>query len=89
VLIANQRPKGLSAQNLLEGKIAEINRHGPLVDVRIDCAGTAIMSRITYQSSESLKLAVGMPIFAIVKTASIDAAIPAYSWAPSAIRPSV
>jgi molybdate transport system ATP-binding protein len=73
VLIANQRPEGLSALNVLEGKIAGINRHGPLVDVKIDCAGTAITSRITYQSSESLKLAVGMPMFAIVKTASIDA----------------
>ncbi len=73
VLVASQRPRGLSAQNLLEGKISEINRHGPLVDVKIDCAGTAIMSRITYQSSASLKLGVGMAVFAIVKTASIDA----------------
>ena len=76
VLIANQRPRGLSALNLLEGKIAEIVRHGPLADVKIDCAGTSIMSRITYQSSESLKLAPGMPIFAILKTASIDAGNP-------------
>lgn len=76
VLIASQRPEGLSALNLLQGKIAEINRHGPLVDVKIDCAGTAITSRITYQSSESLKLAIGMPIFAILKTASIDTGNP-------------
>jgi molybdate transport system ATP-binding protein len=73
ILIADQKPKGLSALNLLEGKIADINRHGPFADVRIDCAGTPIMSRITYQSSESLKLVTGMPIFAIVKTVSIDA----------------
>jgi len=73
VMIADQRLKGLSALNQLEGKIAGINRQGPIADVKIDCAGTSIMSRITYQSSQNLKLAVGMPIIAIVKTASIDA----------------
>ena len=73
VMIANQRLEGLSALNQLEGKITGINRQGPIADVKIDCAGTSIMSRITHQSSQSLKLAVGMPIFAIVKTASIDA----------------
>jgi molybdate transport system ATP-binding protein len=73
VLIANERPKGLSALNLLEGKIAGINRQGPIADVKIACAGTSIVSRITYQSVESLQLAIGVPIFAIVKTASIDA----------------
>lgn len=74
IIIANQKPKGLSALNLLEGKISSVNSDGPLADVRIDCAGTIVMSRITRQSSEMLKLVAGMPVYAVVKTASIDAA---------------
>ena len=74
VIIANQKPRGLSALNLLQGKISSISNVGPLTDVKIDCAGTIIMSRITRQSSEHLKLAAGMPVYAVVKTASIDAA---------------
>lgn len=73
VMIADQRLKGLSALNQLEGIITGINRQGPIADVKINCGGTSIMSRITHQSSHSLKLAVGMPVFAIIKTASIDA----------------
>ena len=72
VIIANQEPRGLSALNLLRGRISSVSNTGPLADVRIDCTGTIIMARITRQSSELLKLVSGMPVYAIIKTASID-----------------
>jgi len=74
VMIASQRPEGLSALNLLQGRISGIGHVGPLTDVKIDCAGTPILSRITRQSAEHLKLAIGMPVYAVAKTASIDSA---------------
>jgi molybdate transport system ATP-binding protein len=81
VIIANQEPKGLSALNILAGKVAGIKNAGPLAELKVDCSGTMVMARITRQSAKSLNLAVGMMVFAVVKTASIDAS------APKALRP--
>jgi molybdate transport system ATP-binding protein len=74
IIVADRKPEGLSALNLLKGKIFSIDHGGALTDLKIDCAGTMIMARITRQSSAQLKLTVGMPVYAVVKTASIDAA---------------
>jgi molybdate transport system ATP-binding protein len=47
---------------------------GTAVTVRIDCNGAAVMARITRQSRQVLELAVGRPVFAVVKTVSFDKA---------------
>jgi molybdate transport system ATP-binding protein len=73
VMVATERPTGLSAQNVLAGKIAGIGRRGdPLVEIHIDCNGEAIMSRITRQSLDMLGLDVGRAVFAVVKTVAFD-----------------
>ncbi len=73
VMIATERPNGLSALNILEGAIAEIGSQcGPLVELRLDCSGEAIASRITRQSLHALKLIAGMRVFAVVKAVSLE-----------------
>ena len=74
IIVADRKPEGLSALNLLQGKISSIDHNGALTDLKIDCAGTLVMARITRQSAAQLRLAVGMPVHAVVKTVSIDAA---------------
>lgn len=73
VMIAVQRPEGLSALNLLEGRVAEIAAgSGPIVELRLDCSGETLLARITRQSVERLALAPGKPIYAVIKSIAFD-----------------
>jgi molybdate transport system ATP-binding protein len=69
VTLATMRPEHLSAQNILAGQIAAIGRiEGPVVDVEVDCGGDAIIAQVTRRATEMLRLHVGMPVFAVVKS---------------------
>ncbi len=73
VMIATERPKGLSALNILAGRIDGIaDGAGGEREVRIDCNGVSVLSRITEQSRQALALAPGLPVYAVVKTVSFD-----------------
>ena len=73
VILATERPQGLSALNILAGKVGGLSSdRGPLVDVRIDCSGQAIVSRLTRQSTHALNLRLGQEVFAVIKTVSFD-----------------
>ncbi len=75
VMVATERPRGLSALNVLAGKIVAIEEgEGPAVSVRIDCNGAAVLARITRQSRQALGLRPGLDVFAVVKTVSFGEA---------------
>lgn len=75
VMIATEKPHGLSALNVLAGRIVAIEPgEGAAVEVRIDCNGVAVMARITRQSQHALSLVPGRDVFAVVKTVSFDQA---------------
>ena len=76
-MVATEAPRGLSALNMLAGRIAGMSAdRGPLVDISIDCNGETIVSRLTRQSTHALGLRLGQPVYAVVKTVSFDAAAP-------------
>ncbi|WP_157019232.1 molybdenum ABC transporter ATP-binding protein [Mesorhizobium xinjiangense] len=80
VLVATQRPDGLSALNILAGVVAEIgNGHGPSIDVRVECNGVSIAARITRHSGAALDLKVGKPVFAVVKGVALEPGGPSLS----------
>jgi molybdate transport system ATP-binding protein len=73
VMIALQPPEGLSALNVLPGIVAEIGRtDGPIVEMRLDCAGEALIARLTRRSVETLGLAPGRPVYAVIKSIAFD-----------------
>jgi molybdate transport system ATP-binding protein len=73
VMLATHRPEGLSALNILEGTIAQISpAEDGTVEIRLDCAGDAVLSRITALSSERLGLHPGKPAFAVIKTVALE-----------------
>ena len=75
VMLATERPRGLSALNILRGKIAVIDSGvGALADVLVNCNGQTIAARITRQSAHVLGLSPGQDIFAVIKTVSFDRA---------------
>jgi molybdate transport system ATP-binding protein len=73
VILARLAPTDISALNILPGVVADIGaRDTPVIEVRIDCNGEALIARLTRYSAEQLNLAPGLPIFAVVKSVSFD-----------------
>lgn len=87
VMLATERPHGISALNVLVGRVVEIvqEKSGPGVDVRLDLGPTAatpptdtagpsqsLLARITRRSATELHLAPGRRVFAILKTIALD-----------------
>jgi molybdate transport system ATP-binding protein len=73
VVLAKVPPVGISALNVLPGVVAGLGaRDTPIVEVRIDCNGEALVARLTRYSADHLGLAPGLPILAVVKGVSFD-----------------
>jgi molybdate transport system ATP-binding protein len=73
VMVANAPPVGLSALNVLEGKVIELRNSGEtVVEVAIDCNGVKLAARLTRKSVETLRLAPEMPVYAILKSVALD-----------------
>jgi molybdate transport system ATP-binding protein len=73
VMLATSRPEGLSALNILPGTIVGIGEAVQgMVDVRLDCGGVTIISRITTLSRDVLGLQTGKPVHAIIKSVALD-----------------
>ncbi len=72
VMVATAPPDGISARNVLAGRVAEIRpESGPYVDILIDCAGLPLIARITAEARAALALEPGRAVWAVIKTVSI------------------
>lgn len=73
VMISLRKPLDISALNVFEMAIAEM-RAAPdgMVDVRLSRGDATLVSRVTGKSARLLDLAVGKPVFAIVKSVAFD-----------------
>ena len=73
VMIALAPPEGLSALNVLPGTVAEITQgDGPIVQMRLDCAGEALIARLTRRSVETMGLVRGLKVHAVIKSIAFD-----------------
>jgi molybdate transport system ATP-binding protein len=73
VMIALSPPEGLSALNVLPGTVAEIAAgDGPIVQLRLDCAGEALIARLTRRSVNTLGLIPGLKVHAVIKSIAFD-----------------
>jgi molybdate transport system ATP-binding protein len=81
VMIATRRPEELSALNVIPALVDEIGAmDGPGVEIRLNCGGEALVARLTRYSAERLSLALGTPVFAIVKSVSFDRGSLSGTW---------
>jgi molybdate transport system ATP-binding protein len=69
ILLATEAPRALSARNILEGKIASIERRGTLVVARVAC-GVSFTVHVTPGAEQALELAVGKKVWLVLKTHS-------------------
>jgi molybdate transport system ATP-binding protein len=73
IMLAADKPRGLSALNILPARIVEIGTaSGPVVDVALDLEGDWLLARITRRSLDAMQLAPGRSIFAVLKSIAIE-----------------
>ena len=72
VILSRARPEGLSAQNILEGRVTEIVMgKGPAVTVHVMVGDHEILARITRRAADQMTLQLGDPVHAILKAMSV------------------
>jgi molybdate transport system ATP-binding protein len=69
VLLAASQPSGLSARNILPGRLVSLARRDAMVLARVDC-GVEFAVHLTMSACESLALRPGGQVWLIVKTHS-------------------
>ncbi|MCZ8154102.1 MAG: molybdenum ABC transporter ATP-binding protein [Rhodobacteraceae bacterium] len=72
VMLAVERPKGISALTVLAGVVEEVRTgEGPGAMVRLRVGDEAVLARITQRSARMLDLAPGRAVFAVLKAVSV------------------
>jgi molybdate transport system ATP-binding protein len=69
ILLASLEPKGLSARNILPGRIASLEQRDLMVVARVDC-GVEMEVHLTLAARDSLQLETGNQVWLVVKTYS-------------------
>lgn len=69
ILLATSAPVGLSARNILPGRILSLHQRDAIIVARVDC-GIEMSAHLTLGARDSLQLSPGKPVWVIVKTHS-------------------
>jgi len=69
ILLATERPHGLSARNVMEGRILLLEQRGTMVIARVDC-GVTFVVHITPGAVRALELIPGRRVWLVLKTHS-------------------
>jgi molybdate transport system ATP-binding protein len=69
ILVGNEEPRGLSARNVLRGRLIDLSAHGPTIVAVVD-AGARFIVHLTPTGVESLHLKPDDHVWLIVKTYS-------------------
>jgi molybdate transport system ATP-binding protein len=69
ILLATSAPVGLSARNILPGRVLSLFQRDAIVTARVDC-GVELSIHLTLGARDSLALAPGRQVWVIVKTHS-------------------
>ncbi|MGH8208415.1 MAG: molybdenum ABC transporter ATP-binding protein [Steroidobacteraceae bacterium] len=71
IILATEKPQGLSVRNALQGVIAEISPDDEAaVLVKVDIGGAIVLARITHDAVEALTLHPGRSVWVLVKAVS-------------------
>lgn len=69
ILLATVRPQGLSARNVIEGRIVAMETRGALVKARVNC-GVEFIVHLTPGAARTLELVDGKLVWLVLKTHS-------------------
>ena len=69
ILLATERPHGLSARNVIEGRIISLDPRGTMVMARVEC-GVVFLAHVTPGAVRTLELTAGRKVWLVLKTHS-------------------
>jgi molybdate transport system ATP-binding protein len=69
ILLAVEKPEGLSARNILPGLLVSLERRDVLISALVDC-GVQMDVHLTLAARDALKLAQGRQVWLVIKTYS-------------------
>ena len=69
ILLAAERPHGLSARNVIEGRIISLEPRGTMVMARVEC-GVVFLAHVTPGAVRTLELTAGRKVWLVLKTHS-------------------
>ena len=69
ILLATEQPHGLSARNIIEGRIVSLEPRGTTVIARVDC-GVTLTAHVTPGAVRTLELVAGQKVWLVLKTHS-------------------
>jgi len=73
IMLAREEPRAISANNVLPAAVSGVRLGaGGQADVQLACGATRLVARITQASLTRLALAPGVPVFAIIKSVTVD-----------------
>jgi molybdate transport system ATP-binding protein len=70
LLLATEKPRGLSARNILPGTIRRIEQRDVIIAAMVDCGGTEFEVHLTLAARDALQLGPGKSVWVVVKTHS-------------------
>jgi molybdate transport system ATP-binding protein len=70
ILLATTPPQGVSARNIISGRVVTVSQRDALVSVQVDCSGTSFEAHVTPASVQSLRLLQGTEVWVVIKTHS-------------------
>ena len=71
IILAIEKPSGLSVRNILQGVVAEVSPDDDeAVLVKVDIGGATVLARITREAAAALSLHKGSPVWVLVKAVS-------------------
>jgi molybdate transport system ATP-binding protein len=74
VILATKQPEGLSLHNTLAGSVSSVHAdpHSDQVVVQIAVGRALILAEVTRDAVTNLGIVVGLPLFALIKSLSLD-----------------
>ena len=73
IMLALEEPRGISANNVFAATVAAMSERAGQADIQLACGATRLVARITAASARRLALSPGKPVYAIVKSVTVDA----------------
>ncbi len=70
LLLATEKPHGLSARNVLQGTIQQLEQRDVIIAATVDCGGTEFEVHLTLAARDALQLGPGKGVWVVAKTHS-------------------
>jgi molybdate transport system ATP-binding protein len=78
IILATSAPQALSLHNVLTGTVSEVHANPDIdqVVVQIAVGRIKLLAEVTRDAVARLRIGVGMPIYALIKSVSIELVVP-------------